>query len=91
MAKILIDVKESGSPKNDDIIAYNGSTKQWEVINKTQYLKSFRTEIKEIKANNEKVLKEFEEFTEEVNEQIKEMKLQLKEMAKIIKEGISNE
>lgn len=91
MAKILIDVKESGNPKNDDIIAYNGSTKQWEVINKTQYLKSFRTEIKEMKANNEKVLKEFEEFTEEVNEEIKEMKLQLKEMAKIIKEGISNE
>lgn len=91
MAKILIDVKESGSPKNDDIIAYNGSTKQWEVINKTQYLKSFRTEIKEMKANNEKVLKEFEEFTKEVNEEIKKMKLQLKEMAKIIKEGISNE
>lgn len=88
MAKILLDIKDSGFPKNEDIIVYNEKLKCWEVVCKDQYLKSFRDEIKCMKEENTKISLKVDDFIKDMKEEFKEMKNEIKEIAKITKEGI---
>lgn len=88
MSKILLDIKDSNFPKDEDIIVYNGKLKCWEVICKDQYLKSFRDEIKKMKEENQEISKKVDNFIEEIKNKFKEAKEEIKEIAKITKEGI---
>lgn len=77
MAKILLEVKESALPKDNDIIVYNKSLDCWEVISKDLFLKSVKEEFKKLREE----IKKCEEKSHETQELVKDI-------AKIVKESI---
>lgn len=77
MAKILLEVKESAFPKDNDIIVYNKSLGLWEVVSQDVYFKNIKAE-----------LKKFEERVKCCEEKSHETQERVKEIAQIVKEGI---
>ena len=47
--KIVLEVKGSENPKNDDILVYDKELECWKICSKNEFLKDIRKEFKDLK------------------------------------------
>jgi hypothetical protein len=76
VSKILLEVKGSSFPKNNDVLVYNKALDCWEVVSKDTFLKGVKEEFKKIREE----IKNCEKKSQETQDQVKEI-------AKIVKES----
>lgn len=75
--KIVLEVKGSENPKNDDILVYDKELECWQICSKNEFLKDIRKEFNDLK----------EEF-KKTQEKCIETQENVQTMAKIMKEGM---
>lgn len=71
MAKIIIDIKDNGSPNNGDILVYSKKDKCYIRTNRSIYFKDYEKKIKAVEDDNLKTRKKVSYMADVLNKYMK--------------------
>ena len=84
--KVILDVVDTFSPKENDIIVYDSKLKCWRTINKSVYESNIGVELSKIREDIDTREKNLKEIISELDKKIELAKESIRDLVEVIEE-----